>query len=84
MLKCNFLSGVSTTSCFVVVYHNNEFSYALSGSDTYTLNITEGNYTLKVYDDVGQRDRGVEPAQEISFGEYMHFYFMIVIVISFL
>jgi hypothetical protein len=66
-LQCKFLQGTVTNTCYVVVYHNNELSHDLSGSDRYTLNLTVGNYTLSIYDNVGQSVRGLQPAREISF-----------------
>lgn len=66
---CRFLKGALTDTCFILVYYNDVFSHYLSGSESYTLNITEGNFTLMIYDDETQMDRHIDPAKEVSFGE---------------
>ena len=72
-LKCQFMHGTSHDSCLVDIYDGNKTTNTFSGSNIYQLDITtSGTYTLKVYDDIQQRDLGIEPAVEINYGMAMY------------
>lgn len=73
LLKCTFLQGVTTKTCFIVVRVNNKTSHILSGSNPYTINLTKGNYTLVVYDNEVQAKQGVEPAKIVTVGKYKRY-----------
>ena len=69
-LKCQFLHGTSHDSCYVDIYDGNKTTNTFSGANIYQLDITTpGTYTLKVYDDIQQRDLGIEPAEVIVFSK---------------
>ena len=69
-LQCQFLHGTSHDSCFVDIYDGNKTTNTFSGANIYQLDITTpGTYTLKVYDDIQQRDLGIEPAEVIVFSK---------------
>jgi hypothetical protein len=67
-VQCHFLPGVSHNTCLIDVYRSGQPVDSLSGSDQYQLS-GAGNYTLSVYDDEGQKQRGIPPAFETSFSE---------------
>ena len=67
------MHGTSHDSCLVDVYDGNMTTNTFSGANIYQLDITTpGTYTLKVYDDIRQRDLGIEPAVEINYGMAMY------------
>ena len=70
-VQCYFLSGSSHNACFIVVLEDGgKAKNTLSGSDRYQLDSnTPGTFTLKIYDDMRQRDAGIEPALEITLSE---------------
>jgi hypothetical protein len=65
-VQCHFLPGASHNTCLIDVYRSGQPVDSLSGSDQYQLS-GAGNYTLRVYDDEGQKERGIPPAFETSF-----------------